>query len=127
MQRSSISGQTALTRRPAMAGAVRRAAAPAAAPCLRRTAMLRVCASEGVQDLLARDRKRNADIPQENEFDLPPEVPAEPVAAVAPTEAAADAEATSSGRRGGRSGRLKSRQQRLKDMAASQETVSGHG
>lgn len=84
----------------------------------RRRAVL-VHASEGVQDLLARDRKRKTDLAPEllDEPTMAPE-------AVAPeaVEAAAAAAPESSSKRGG--GRFKSRQQRRRDMAAT-ETVGG--
>jgi hypothetical protein len=113
-------------RRPSMRGTT--------APSQPHRRALRVCASEGVQDLLARDRKRKQDqAPEVNEFDMPGEVAAPaPAPAAGDTggavaAAAADAERGGSGRAGGRAGRLKSRQQRRKDMAVNDASAAGQG
>ncbi|GBF96643.1 hypothetical protein Rsub_09276 [Raphidocelis subcapitata] len=81
--------------------------------------------SEGVQDLLARDRKRNGgDLPA-TEFDLPPE-PAEAAEAPAPAPAEAEPadEPQGSGKRGSR---LKSRQQRRRDLEAKTDSTAVDG
>ena len=106
------------------------AAAPAAK---RRTAAVAVRAStEGVQDLLSRDRKRKDAVLEGSvatEFDEPAPAPAAAVAAEPAEAAAAEEEAPASkgGGRGGRGGRLKSRQQRRRDMAATEDSASGRG
>jgi hypothetical protein len=80
--------------------------------------------SEGVQDLLARDRKRKAGDQTAAEFDLPPQ----PAEVEAPAPAAAEAEPAAEPRGGGkRDGRLKSRQQRRRDMEAKGESAGRDG
>jgi hypothetical protein len=125
---ASVGGRPAAAR---VAGSRHGAAPPAPSrPNLSRRAAVRVQAmSEGVQDLLARDRRRKADLAAA-EFDLPEEPQQEQQAAPAPAEAGAEASAEeegSGGRRGGRAGRLKSRQQRRKDMVLNEESAGGSG
>lgn len=87
----------------------------------------RVSTGDGVQDLLARDRKKQQQEPAVTEFDLPPPPSAEaPATTESPPQEGAEADA--GGRRGRGGGRLKSRAQRRRDMAASSEdAVAGRG
>lgn len=96
-------------------------ARPATAP-LSRSRSVRVCANtEGVQDLLARDRKRK-------QVELAPELqdPVPQLPGREDADAAEDDAAAGSGK-GRRAGRFKSRSQRRRDMAANEAAAGSSG
>jgi hypothetical protein len=83
---------------------------------------VRVCANtEGVQDLLARDRKRK-------QVELAPELqdPVPQLPGREDADAAEDDAAAGSGK-GRRAGRFKSRSQRRRDMAANEAAAGSSG
>jgi hypothetical protein len=112
MQMRSLAGQRAAAGARGGAAAPRRASAP---PAGARARSVRVAASaEGVQDLLARDRKR---------VELAPEL--QPAPPPPPPEAEQEEGGQQQGR--GRGGRLKSRTQRRRDMAVSEGAPGAKG